>query len=77
MTLPGKNLFQNWWRNQKLFRQEVVKRIQYYQNSFTRNVKGTFIVKKYKRKKKKKERKKYKRRKRSTKSNPKELRKWQ
>ena len=59
----------------------MVKRIQYYQNSFTRSVKGTYIVKKYKRKKKKKERKKerkkYKRRKRSTNSNPKELRKWQ
>ena len=49
----------------KLFRQAKVKRIQYHQTSFTTNVKGTYVVKKYKR------------RKRSTKSNPKQLRKWQ
>ena len=42
----------------KLFRQAKVKRIQYHQTSFTIKVKGTYIVKKYKR------------RKRSTKSTP-------
>ena len=45
-----------------LFRQAKVKRIQYHQTSFTTNVKGTYIVKKYNRKLKKK--------KRSTKSTP-------
>ena len=65
ITLPGKNLIQNWWRNKKLFRQAKVKRTQYQQNSFTANVEGIYIVKKYKR------------RKRSTKSNPKQLKKWQ
>ena len=33
----------------KVFRQMKVKRIQYHQTSFTTNVKGTYIVKKYKR----------------------------
>ena len=46
------------WKNKKFFRQAKVKRIQYHQTSFTTNVKGTCIVKKYKR------------RKRSTKSTP-------
>ena len=32
-----------------LFRQAEVKRIQYHQTSFTINVKGTYILKKYKR----------------------------
>ena len=41
----------NWWRNQKLFRQPKVKRIQYYQTSFTTNVKGTYMVKKYEKEK--------------------------
>ena len=45
------DVIQNWWRNQKLFRQAKVKRIQYHQSSFTTNVKGTYIVKKYNRKK--------------------------
>ena len=35
-----------------LFRQEKVKGIQCHQTSFTTNVKGTYIVKKYKRRKK-------------------------
>jgi len=48
-----------------LFRQEKVKGIQYHQTSFTTNVKGTYIVKKYKR------------RKMTYKINPKQLRKWQ
>ena len=51
ISLPSKDLTQNWWRNQKLFRQAKVKRIQYHQTSFTTNVKGTYIVKKYKRRK--------------------------
>ena len=65
ITVPSKDLIQNWWRAKKLFRQAKVKRIQYHQTSFTTNVKWTYIVKKYKR------------RERSTKSNPKQLRKWQ
>ena len=39
--------------------------LQYHQTSFTTNVKGTYIVKKYKRRKK------------IYKTNPKQLRKWQ
>ena len=58
ITVPGKDLNQIWWRNQKLFRKAKVKRIQYHQTSFTTNVQGTYIVMKYKR------------RKRSTKSTP-------
>ena len=63
IIVRGKDFIQN-WRNQKLFRQAKVKRIQYHQTSFTTNVKRTYIVKKYKR------------RNRYTKSNPKQLRKW-
>ena len=48
-----------------LFRQEKVKGIQYHQTSFTTNVKGAYIVKKYKRRKK------------MYKINPKQLKKWQ
>ena len=33
-----------------LFREAKVNKIQYHQTSFTTNVKGTYIVKKYKRK---------------------------
>ena len=51
ISLPSKDLTQNWWRNQKLFRQAKVKRIQYHQTSITMNVKGTYIVKKCKRRK--------------------------
>ena len=40
ITVPGKDLIQNWWRNQKLFRQAKVKRIQYHQASFTIRLKG-------------------------------------
>ena len=58
IAIPGKGLIQNEWRNQKLFRKPKLKRIQYHQTSFTTNVKGTYIVKKCKR------------RKRSTKSTP-------
>ena len=52
ITVPGKDLIQSWWRNKKLFRQAKVKKIQYHQISFTTNIKGTYIVKKYKRRKK-------------------------
>ena len=52
ITVPSKDLIQNLWRNKKLFRQAKVKRIQYHQTGFTTNVKGTYIVKKYKRRKK-------------------------
>ena len=38
-------------RNKKHFRQAKVKKIQYHQTSFTTNVKGTDIVKKFKRRK--------------------------
>ena len=64
ITVPGKDPIQNRWRNKKLFRQAKVKRIQYHQTSFTKNVKGTYIVKKYKRRKK------------LYKINPPKLRKW-
>ena len=47
ITVPGKDLIQNWWRNKKVFRQSKVKRIQYHQTIFTTNVKGAYIVKKY------------------------------
>ena len=65
IIVPRKDLIQNFWRNKKLFIQAKVKRIQYHQTSFTTNVKGSYIVKKYKR------------RKRIYKINPKQLRKWQ
>ena len=42
---------QIWWRNQKLFRQAKVKRIQNHQNSFTTNAKGTSLGRKHKRRK--------------------------
>ena len=62
-VLKGKNLQPRWvysarisfqidWRNQKLFKQGKVKRIEYYQISCITNVKATYIVKKYKRRKK-------------------------
>ena len=49
ITLPGKGFIQNSWRNQKLFRQAKVKRIQHHQTSFTANVKGTYTVRRHKR----------------------------
>ena len=49
--LSRKDLIQSLWRNKKLFRQAEVKRIQYGQTNFTTNVKGIYIVKKYKRRK--------------------------
>ena len=41
ITVPGKDLIQNWWRNKKLSRQAKVKRIQQHQTSFTTDAKGT------------------------------------
>ena len=52
ITVPDKDLIQNWWRNTKFFRQAKLKRIQYHQISIITNVKGTYLVKKYKRRKK-------------------------
>ena len=63
ITVPGKDIIQNWWRNKKLFRQTKVKRIQYQQTSFTTNIKWTYIVKEHRIKK-------------TYKINPKQLRKW-
>ena len=65
ITLTCKDLIQDSWRNQKLFRQAKVKRIQQHQTSFTTNVKGTYIVRRHKR------------RKRPTKTSAKPLRKLQ
>ena len=65
IIVPSKDLIQNRLRNKKLFRQAKVKRIQYHQTSFTKNVKGTHIVKKQNRRKK------------IYKINHKQLRKWQ
>ena len=65
ITVPGKDLIQNWSRNKKLFRQATVTRIQHHQSSFKTNVKGIYIVNKHKRKKK------------IYKIKPKQLRTWQ
>ena len=65
ITVPSKDLIQNWWRYKKLFRQAKVKRIQYHQTSFTTNVKQTYIVKKYNRRKK------------DLQNQPETIRKWQ
>ena len=35
ITVPGKDLIQNWWRNKKLFRQAKGERIQYHQTKLT------------------------------------------
>ena len=47
-TLLSKTLIQIWWKNQKLYRQAKVKRIQDHQTSFTTNVKGTSLGRKHK-----------------------------
>ena len=52
ITVHGKDLTQNGWRNKKLSIQAEVKGIKYHQTSFATNVKGTYTVKKYKRRKK-------------------------
>ena len=41
INLPSNNLIQNWWRNQKFYRQAKVKRLQHHQTSFTTNAEGT------------------------------------
>ena len=51
ITIHGKGHIQNSCRNRKLSRQAKVKRIQSHQPIFITNVKGTYIVKKYKRRK--------------------------
>ena len=52
ITLPDKDLIQNWWRNKKLSREAKVKGIQYHQTSFTTNVQGTYISQEIQEKKK-------------------------
>ena len=49
--LYSARLLQIWWRNQKLFRQAKVKRIQHNQTSITTNAKGTSLGRKHKRRK--------------------------
>ena len=49
ITLSGKNLLQIQRRNQKLYKQAKVKKIQHHQTSFTTNAKGTSLVRKHKR----------------------------
>ena len=51
ITLFSKDLIQIQRRNQKLYRQAKVERIQYHQTSFTTNAKGTSLDRKHKRKK--------------------------
>ena len=65
LLYPARILYKIDGEIKSFFRQAKVKRIQYYQTSFTTDVKGTYIVKKYKRRKK------------IYKINPKQLRKWQ
>ena len=48
ITLPSKDLIQIRWRNQKLYRQAKVKRIQHHQTSFTTNAQGTSLGRKQK-----------------------------
>ena len=52
ITLPGKDLIENRWRNQKVFREAKVKRIQYHQTSFKTNAKGTLYSQEIQEKKK-------------------------
>ena len=66
ITVPGARISFKIHGEIKIFLiKKKVKRIQYHQTSFTTNVKGTYIVKKYKRRKKIYE------------INPKQVRKWQ
>ena len=51
ITLPSKDLIQIQRRNENLYSQEKVKRIQQYQTSFATNAKGTFLGRKHKRRK--------------------------
>ena len=50
ITLPGKDLIQIQWRNQKLYRQAKAKGIQHHKTSSTTNAKGTSLSGKHKRK---------------------------
>ena len=50
-TLPSNTLLQIWWRNQKLFREAKVKRIQHHQTSFTTNAKGNSLSRKHEKRK--------------------------
>ena len=52
ITILGQDLIQNLWRNQKLYGQAEIKRIQHNQISLTTNTKGTYIASKHKRKEK-------------------------
>ena len=51
ITVLSKDLIQIRRRNQKLYRQAKVERIQHHQTSFTTNAKGTSLGKKHKRRK--------------------------
>ena len=62
--IPCKALIQISWRDQTLYKQAKVQRVQHHQTSSTTNTKGTSLSGKHKR------------RKRPTKTNPKQLRKW-
>ena len=48
ITLPGKDIIQVQWRNQKLYRQAKAKRMQHHQTSSTKNTKGTSLSEKHK-----------------------------
>ena len=48
IALPGKDLIQIRWRNQKLYRQAKAKRIQHHQTSSRANAKGTSLSGKHK-----------------------------
>ena len=51
ITLFSKDIIQIQRRNQKLYRQAKVERIQYHQTSFTTNAKGTSLGRRHKRRK--------------------------
>ena len=44
----SKDLIENWWIKQKLYKQAKVKKIQHYQISFTTNSKGNSLGRKHK-----------------------------
>ena len=48
---PARLLLKICWRNQKLYRQAKVQRIQHHQTNFIINAKGTSVGRKFKRKK--------------------------
>ena len=65
IAISGKDLIKNEWRNQKLFRKTKLRKFSTMKPALQQMLKGTYIVKKYKRRKK------------IYKMNPKQLRKWQ